>query len=107
MTTGEAQAKLVHEAQQCLKMLETALEGKKFFGGDAFGYLDIVAGWYAYWLPIIEEVCGVAVVTDEALPLMKAWFDRVVAVDAVKATLPPRDKVLALNKARREQFLSA
>lgn len=107
MTTGEEQRKLVHEAQQCLKTLETALEGKKFFGGDAFGYLDIVTGWFAYWLPVIEEVCGVEVVTDEALPLMKAWFDRVLAVDAVKAVLPPRDKLVALNKARREQILSA
>ncbi|BAF25337.1 glutathione transferase GST 23 [Oryza sativa Japonica Group] len=107
MTTGEEQRKLVHEAQQCLKTLETALEGKKFFGGDAFGYLDIVTGWFAYWLPVIEEACGVEVVTDEALPLMKAWFDRVLAVDAVKAVLPPRDKLVALNKARREQILSA
>ncbi|KAG8057065.1 hypothetical protein GUJ93_ZPchr0002g26337 [Zizania palustris] len=107
VATGEAQRKAVHEAQQCLKTLETALEGKRFFGGDAFGYVDVIVGWIAYWLPIIEEVSGVTVVTDEALPLMNAWFGRVVDVDVVKATLPPRDKLVALNKARREQFLSA
>jgi glutathione S-transferase len=97
----------VHEAQLCLKTLEKALEGKKFFGGDAFGYLDVIVGWYAHWLPIIEEVSGASVVTEEELPLMKAWFDRILAVDVVKETLPPRDKLLALNKARREQLLSA
>ncbi|CAL5081847.1 unnamed protein product [Urochloa decumbens] len=106
-TTGEAQRKVVHEAQQCLKTLETALEGKKFFGGDAVGYLDIVVGWFAHWLPVIEEVSGASVVTDEELPLMKAWFDRFLAVDAVKAVLPDRDRLLAANKARREQILSA
>lgn len=105
--TGEAQREVVREAQQCLKTLEKALEGKKFFGGDTIGYLDVVVGWYAYWLPIIEEVSGASVVTDEELPLMKAWFDRFLAVDVVKETLPPRDKLLALNKARREQLLSA
>lgn len=107
MTTGEAQAKAVQEAQQCLKTLEKALEGKKFFGGDAFGYLDVVVGWFAHWLPVIEEVSGVSVVTEEELPLMKAWFDRILDVDVVKETLPPRDKLVAANKARREQLLSA
>lgn len=97
----------MHEAQQCLKTLETALEGKKFFGGDAVGYLDIIVGWYAHWLPIVEELSGASVVTDEELPLMKAWFDRFLAVDVVKAALPDRDRLLAANKARREQLLSA
>ncbi|KAK1631444.1 hypothetical protein QYE76_005759 [Lolium multiflorum] len=106
--TGEAQSKVVHEAQQCLKTLEKALEGKKFFGGDTFGYLDVIVGWYAHWLPIIEEVSGASVVTEEELPLMKAWFDRILAIDMlVKETLPPRDKLLALNKARHEQLLPA
>jgi glutathione S-transferase len=105
--TGDAQRKAVQEAQQCLKTLETALDGKKFFGGDAVGYLDIVVGWYAHWLPVVEEVIGASVVTDEELPLMKAWFDRFLAVDVVKAALPDRDRLLAANKARREQLLSA
>ncbi|KAK3130293.1 hypothetical protein QOZ80_6BG0491440 [Eleusine coracana subsp. coracana] len=107
VTTGEAQRKVVHEAQQCLKTLETALKGKKFFGGDNVGYLDIIVGWFAHWLPLIEEVSGASVVTDEELPLMKAWFDRFLAVDVIKAALPDRDRLLALNKARREQLVSS
>jgi len=60
-------------------------------------------------LPVIEEVSGASVVTDEELPLMKAWFGRFLAVDAVRAALPDRDRdrLLAANKARREQLLSA
>ena len=94
-------------AQQCLKPLEAALEGRRFFGGDAVGYLDIVVGWLAHWLPVIEEVSGASVVTDEELPLMKAWFGWFLAVDAVRAALPDRDRLLAANKARREQILSS
>jgi glutathione S-transferase len=97
----------VHEAQQCLKTLETALVGKKFFGGDAVGYLDIVVGWYAHWHPVVEEVSGASVVTDKELPLLKAWFDRFLAVNVVKAALPDRDRLLAALKARREHLLSA
>ena len=55
-------------------------------------------------LPVIEEVAGASVVTDEELPLMKAWFGRFLAVDAVRAALPDRDRLLAANKARREQL---
>ncbi|KAM0895104.1 hypothetical protein ACQ4PT_024035 [Festuca glaucescens] len=61
---GEGQAKLVHEAQQCLKTLQKALEGKKFFGGDGVRYLDIIVGWYARWLPITEELSGTSIITD-------------------------------------------
>ncbi|XP_047050109.1 glutathione transferase GST 23-like [Lolium rigidum] len=104
---GEGQTKLVHEAQQCLKPLQKALEGKKFFCGDAVGYLDIVVGWYARWVPIIEELSATSIVTDQELPLIKAWFDRILAVDVVRETLPPRDKLLPLCKVRREQLLSA
>ena len=106
-TTGEAQREAVRAAQQCLKPLEAALEGRRFFGGDAVGYLDIVVGWLAHWLPVIEEVSGASVVTDEELPLMKAWFGRFLAVDAVRAALPDRERLLAANKARREQILSS
>ncbi|KAK1631473.1 hypothetical protein QYE76_005788 [Lolium multiflorum] len=104
---GEGQAKLVHEAQECLKTLQKALEGKKFFGGDAVGYLDIVVGWYARWVPIIEELSATSIVTlggfstsvtDQELPMIKAWFDRILAIDVVRETLPPRDKLLPLCK---------
>ena len=97
----------VKEIKEKLKLLEGQVKGKRFFGGDAVGYLDIVVGWLAHWLPVIEEVSGASVVTDEELPLMKAWFGRFLAVDAVRAALPDRDRLLAANKARREHILSS
>jgi glutathione S-transferase len=49
----------------------------------------------------------VGIVTDAQLTLMKAWFDRLLVVDVIKAALPNRDRLLAVNKARREQYLSS
>lgn len=106
-TAGETQQKALHEAIESLRTLEQALEGKKFFGGATIGYLDIVVGWFAYWFPIIGEVAGVDIVNARNLPLLNAWFQRFLDNDVVKKTLPPRDKVYELNRARREMLLSA
>ena len=106
-TEGEVQRGFVKEIKENLKLLEGQVKVMRFFGGDAVGYLDIVVGWYAHWLPVVEEVIGASVVTNKELQLMKAWFDGFLAVDVVKAALPDRDRLLAANKARREQLLSA
>ncbi|KAJ0984676.1 hypothetical protein J5N97_003032 [Dioscorea zingiberensis] len=104
--SGEELKKAVKEAQEVLKTLEKALEGKKFFGGETIGYLDIVAGWMPCWLRMFEEIVEVTVVDAKTLPLMNAWFDNFLKVEVVKRSLPPKDKLYAGNRARREQFLS-
>ncbi|KAJ0984643.1 hypothetical protein J5N97_002999 [Dioscorea zingiberensis] len=105
-STGEELNKAVKEAQETLKALEKALEGKKFFSGEAIGYLDIVAGWMPYLIRMTEELAGVTVVDAGTLPLLNAWFDDFLDVDVVKSSLPPKDKLYAFNRARREKLQS-
>ncbi|XP_072980454.1 glutathione transferase GST 23-like [Typha angustifolia] len=105
-TTGEAQMKALQETKESFKSLEKALEGKKFFGGETIGYLDVVVGWFPFWVRIIEEIAGVDIVNGEDLPLMNAWFQRFLDVEVVKKSLPPKDKVYERNRARREKLLS-
>ncbi|KAJ8529527.1 hypothetical protein K7X08_036362 [Anisodus acutangulus] len=52
--TGEKQAKGVETMKEALGILESEIKGKKFFGGDEIGYVDIVVGWSAYWLQFVE-----------------------------------------------------
>ena len=40
-----------------LKVLDN--KDKKFFVGDKFGFIDIVANMVALWLGVYEEVSGV------------------------------------------------
>lgn len=96
----------VRNVQENLKILEQALEGKKFFGGEVIGYLDIAAGWIPYWLRMIEDLAGVSVVSSENCPLINAWFDNLLDVEVVKENLPPKDKLYALNRRRREEIMS-
>ncbi|KAK1280267.1 hypothetical protein QJS04_geneDACA017689 [Acorus gramineus] len=98
-TVGETQKGAIEEAKECLRTLEGGLKegglkGRKFFGGETIGFVDIVTGWIAYWVPMIEEIMGVTIVDEGELPLMHAWFRDYLQLDVVKERLPPRDKVL-------------
>ncbi|KAJ4801739.1 Glutathione S-transferase [Rhynchospora pubera] len=103
---GEAQQKMLQEAREVFQTLEQALGSKQFFGGDQIGYLDLAIGLFAFWMPILEEIVNVSVVDNENAPLLKEWFARILDVDMIKTSLPPRDKMYELSKQRREQFLS-
>lgn len=104
--TGEEQQKGVQGGRDCLRTLEKALDGKKFFGGATIGYLDIINGWIPYWLPMLEEITGTRIVNNESLPLISAWFDKFLDVELVKECLPPKERLYAFNKSRREQIIS-
>lgn len=93
LTEGEEKDKVVKEARENLKSLEGALEGKKFFGGETIGYLEIAAGWIRPWTQIVEEIAGVKVMDAETMPLLNTWFDNFLQVPAVKECIPPRDKL--------------
>ncbi|KAJ3704941.1 hypothetical protein LUZ61_008646 [Rhynchospora tenuis] len=105
-SSGEAQQKMLQEAREAFQILEQALGSKKFFGGDQIGYLDLAITLLAFWIPILEEIVSVSMVDNENAPLLKEWFTRILDVDMIKTSLPPRDKMYELSKQRREQFFS-
>ncbi|KAG1366572.1 putative Glutathione transferase GST 23 [Cocos nucifera] len=105
-TTGEQQQKALKEAQEGFKTLEEALTGKKFFGGETIGFVDIATGWLPRWVRVIEEIVGVSIVNENNLPLINAWFDDFMELELVKGSLPSKDKLYAFNKARREKLLA-
>ncbi|KAL4297024.1 hypothetical protein GQ457_12G009060 [Hibiscus cannabinus] len=88
------------EVRDCLKTLESALNGKRFFGGDAIGMVDIEANFVGFWLRIIQEVTGEELLSVEKLPELFKWTEEFVSCSVVKKSLPPKDKVLDAVKAR-------
>ena len=53
---GEVQERAVNQAMEAVEKIEGVVKGKKLFGGESIGYLDICLGWMSYWLPVWEEV---------------------------------------------------
>jgi glutathione S-transferase len=48
-------------------------EGKRFFGGDTIGFLDIAVSGISLWLEVFEEVAGVPLLTEEKHPAFCRW----------------------------------
>lgn len=105
--TGGELEKAVKEAGESLKTLEEGLKGNMFFGGNQIGFVDIVAGWFAYWVPLIEEILGLPMVEEEEAPFLKKWFHDFLEVAVVKENQPPRDKLLPHMISLRQSRLAA
>ncbi|TMW83026.1 hypothetical protein EJD97_003228 [Solanum chilense] len=89
---GEEQEKAKEELFEMLRILDNELKDKKYFVGDKFGFVDIVANAGALWLGVLEEVSGVVLVTKEKFPNFCVWRDEYCTQN--KEYLPSRDELL-------------
>ncbi|TVU00984.1 hypothetical protein EJB05_53581, partial [Eragrostis curvula] len=103
-TEGEVQKGLAKEAEENLLLLEEQLKGKRFFGGDSMGYLDIAASVFAPWLSVLEEVTGVSVVSEDKLPALCRWIEEYTSNEAVRQCLPDRDQLVAYYTAKKDMY---
>ncbi|TVU09849.1 hypothetical protein EJB05_43346, partial [Eragrostis curvula] len=109
-TEGEVQTEFMEETKQNLTLLEAQLNGKKFFGGDTIGYLDLAACMLAQWHDALEKVTGVSLVTDDDFPGLRRWAKEYTSNEAVKQCLPKRDLLVTyfgLHKQKYKSFANA
>ncbi|PRQ55723.1 putative glutathione transferase [Rosa chinensis] len=91
---GEQKGKAAKEARENLKILESGLGEKQFFGGESIGFVDIAAGWIGIWARMNEEIAERNLIDTETMPLLDAWFRRFLEVPIIKECPPPQDKLL-------------
>lgn len=109
--TGREQEAAVQQVHDNLALLEAelregAFKGRRFFGGDQVGLLDVVLGCGSYWLAVFEEVTGVRLVDADAFPLFHAWLRDFEAQEEVKETIPSVDRLLEYARGLRQMLLA-
>ncbi|BAF27050.1 probable glutathione S-transferase GSTU6 [Oryza sativa Japonica Group] len=105
--TEEERAAKADETLAAMAQLEKAFaevaakNGKPFFGGDTVGYVDLALGCNLHFLEAIRRLHGVALVDAGKTPLLAAWAERFVEVEAAKGVVPDADD--AVEFARKVQ----
>ncbi|OMO60180.1 hypothetical protein COLO4_33917 [Corchorus olitorius] len=104
-TEGEQLKEEIKQVSNALQLLEEMLKGKKFFGGEKVGFLDIAFGWITIWLGAIEEVAALDFFNPYQYPLLHIWSNKFKEVHFVKDSLYPKDKLVRFfNKYQESQL---
>ncbi|GAB4833887.1 hypothetical protein Ancab_039958 [Ancistrocladus abbreviatus] len=100
--TGEEceREKAKEEAYEALQMLENELEGKKFFGGETFGMVNMAAIGVALTTPALQEAAGKDLLTRENFPLISRWSEELINCRAFKEKLPSKDELVSHFRSR-------
>ncbi|KAJ1287065.1 hypothetical protein BS78_03G402000 [Paspalum vaginatum] len=104
---GEARKGYEKEGKELLALLEAQLKGKRFFGGDRPGYLDVAASVLGPWRIAIEELMGVAVLNEDEHPALCQWAKDYCSHKALKACMPDREKLLAYFVDNKERYTAS
>ncbi|KAL5731731.1 glutathione transferase [Ranunculus cassubicifolius] len=101
-TKGEELETAKNECLDCLKLLEGELGDKPYFGGESFGYLDVVfVPLYSWFNPY--ETCGNFSIEAEC-PKLIAWVKRCLEKESVSKSLPDQMKIFEYFTKLRKSF---
>ena len=96
---GEEKQKAIESAQESLAFLEKEIKGKKYFGGESIGYLDLAIGWIPLWIAVMEEVGEMKLLETEKFPFLHKWSQIFMDLPPVKECLPAREALLEYSHA--------
>ncbi|KAH7542833.1 hypothetical protein FEM48_Zijuj02G0116800 [Ziziphus jujuba var. spinosa] len=91
MGKGEDQELAKKEFIECVKTLEGVLGDNPYFGGDKFGFLDVVLVPFTTWFYTYQK-CGNFSIEAEC-PKFMAWAKRCLEKDSVYKSIPHPHKV--------------
>lgn len=109
--TEEERATATVDALAAMDTLEGAFAecsgGKKFFAGDAPGYLDVALGGFIGWLRAWDKVGGVKLLDAGRVPRLATWAERFAALDVAKEVIPDPDHIAEFAKVLQARSAAA
>ncbi|OAY79632.1 glutathione S-transferase U19-like [Ananas comosus] len=100
---GEALQEAKKEMICILKLLEGELGDKKYFGGDAFGFVDVALVPFTSWFYTYETSAGFSV--EEECPKLAAWAKRCAEErESVRKTLYDPQKIYEFVGLLKKKF---
>ncbi|XP_022950014.1 probable glutathione S-transferase [Cucurbita moschata] len=108
MNEGKLKEEGIEEAKESLKHLEEELKarGKRFFGGEVIGFVDIALGWLANLPSVLEEVIGLSLITQQTFPLLSKWTHEFANAPIINQHWPPKQQLVTKFKAMHQIFMN-
>ncbi|VFQ95593.1 unnamed protein product [Cuscuta campestris] len=98
----EAKSDAIKQLEEALTLLEGAFhgcsKGKKFFGGDKVGFLDIALGSYIAWVMVTEEFNSVKLLDEAKVPGLAKWAKDFCEDDVAKEIVSSTEKLSEFMK---------
>ncbi|KAI3921742.1 hypothetical protein MKX01_005431 [Papaver californicum] len=102
MNKGDDQEKAKVELIECLKVLESELGDKPYFGDEKLGFVDIVFVPFYAWFHTYKTFGKFSV--EKECPKLMAWVKRCMEKESVWKTIPDLQKVYDFSLVLREKF---
>ncbi|KAL5731734.1 glutathione transferase [Ranunculus cassubicifolius] len=103
-TKGEEQEAAKKEFLDNLKLLEGELGDKPYFGGESFGYMDVIFVPFYSWFYSYETFGNFSI--EAECPKLIAWAKRCLEKESVSKSLPDQMKVFEFVELLRNIFLN-
>jgi glutathione S-transferase len=83
----------IEEVQELIMLLENQITGKKLFGGETIGFLDMVVGsMIPFCLARAWEGMGIDMIPEEKFPELNRWIKNLKEIEIVRECIPDREK---------------
>ncbi|XP_078152163.1 putative glutathione S-transferase [Carex rostrata] len=105
-TDGETQKGFIAQSKETLTTLQRQLEGKRFFGGDSIGLVDLAGCMIAFWFAVLQEVAGINLLNEEDYPVLCRWAEDYCRVGAVSESLLDRNLLVAHFASKKERIFA-